>query len=793
MLNEKTQLEEKKSADGWVPLARARFMWLRRKSINLSITMPDDVAAQACHDGERVEAEAMHGYQSAWMAHWMHTSYKSATPACNRLSIDCELKEVKEGSGDEKHGLLGGSEVAIDSSMHAGPSGEAARTTRTTFMNEADTGKSIKEGFDSKPFPAFNPSHKLDGRLPRQWEQNDVSHVEDGKFETEACAGDDNVSPHRAETPKAGLPSTSAHAPPETETSVREHQVLSKEVLPTALLVKSPWDVGQKNLAVSTSLWNDFIKSASVIGPNGRDKGKAVMPHFTREPCEIYHSSYNLGSLEHFTSTKYHTYSSLLIREKKMSSLLDPQRSSFLRWMQGGIAHLQHDRIAGSDDQLYFVRDQHHEIENCAANPNITNQNVSLESTKPQNFWGLSSVIAQVPCSVHDVETMKIYTSIDSVEESSRGHPKISQSTQHFLMSKKTDVNLSDRGQFFRESVAPTKFKGNAFNEIRDFSPPVSDHAPEGLKLEALGNSIKSEGKENVLDFKCLTNLKNESSAETDTMDIDALHKNNIPGDVLLQTNKCSKDSQNLLRSHVAVTSAREKTIAKTINTALPDINQEPHEVLPLESPVVDKETSTSRTHSLDLEHLLSHADEHSRSNSGNSSLGPDPNSRWVKRLKLCSLGSTLGTKGAKIEESSSHEKVGNIFGKIMKDDNKISLEPKMAYHVEGQMVSELPATVLTNGKSSFTEAKKTVEITLSHPWIQRWSHNRAVSSQKRLELGELREPKSSSNTLLEEEFQKKQFPSIAAMALMGKAMNSLNPSELMKKGPVIVWNAKGF
>jgi hypothetical protein len=41
------------------------------------------------------------------------------------------------------------------------------------------------------------------------------------------------------------------------------------------------------------------------------------------------------------------------------------------------------------------------------------------------------------------------------------------------------------------------------------------------------------------------------------------------------------------------------------------------------------------------------------------------------------------------------------------------------------------------------------------------------------------------------EEFKNKQFPSIAAMALMGKAMNCFNPSELTKKGPVIVWNTK--
>lgn len=242
--------------------------------------------------------------------------------------------------------------------------------------------------------------------------------------------------------------------------------------------------------------------------------------------------------------------------------------------------------------------------------------------------------------------------------------------------------------------------------------------------------------------------------------------------------------------SQGAITSARGKTIAKALNTALIDINREPHELLTLASPVVDRETSTSRTHSLDLEQLFSHADEHARSKSSSGSLGSDPSSRWVKRLKLCTLDSAHGTKSEKIGETSLHEKASNIFSKIRKE-GKTSLEAKMVCHAEAQMVPDPPATVLTDDGSSFIEANKTVEITLSHPWIQRWSHHRAACSKKRHESAELCEPKSS-NTMLEE-FQKKQFPSLAAMALMGKAMNSLNPSGLMKKGPVMIWNAKGF
>jgi len=45
--------------------------------------------------------------------------------------------------------------------------------------------------------------------------------------------------------------------------------------------------------------------------------------------------------------------------------------------------------------------------------------------------------------------------------------------------------------------------------------------------------------------------------------------------------------------------SARGKNLEKSVNTTLPDINKRPHELLTLASPMVDRETSTSRTHSL--------------------------------------------------------------------------------------------------------------------------------------------------------------------------------------------------
>ncbi|GAU42163.1 hypothetical protein TSUD_89620 [Trifolium subterraneum] len=631
--------------------------------------MPDKNAARVYRDGERVDAMHGYGYVSPWTAHWKPTtSDKSTThPACNDLSVGSEVKVAKKDSDVEQCDLLGRSDAESHSSMHIG-------ATRVGFVDEGENGKSKKESFGSKSFVISRLSQNLNGRSPFQRQEKSVFRGEEGKSGTKSYSGHENVS---FDIAGSHLSLTSAQAsPPNIETSVKEGHILSQRV-------------------PATSVQNNMVKSASDMAPtNGRDKGKSVMAEIIDGPREVH-----------------------------SPSLLDPQRSPPSRLMQDSFARIPQDPVADSDDDgLYVVRSQHHKIQNLIANPNITNQTTLLEPTKPQNFYGVSSSQARVPRSVYGVKAAEINTTLDSAEELSRGHPNISQTTHRFLISKNTDVNLSDKSQFFRESMTPTKSKGNNFNEIIDLSPtpPASDHIVD--RLETLGSTRKSD--------------KNE----LDTMDIDTLRENNLPGEVPL----LNKDSQNSFTSQGATISSR----------GIPNINEEP------------RESSTSRTRSLDLDQLFAHA------KGSSSSLGSGPSSRWVKRLKLSTLDSAHGTKSENIGETS-HVKSTNIFSKIM-EGRKTNMEVETVYHAEGQKVS--------NEESSFTEAKETVGITLSHPWIQRWGYNGAACSKKRHESTEQHHPKSSNT---------RQFPSIGAMALMGRAMNCFNPSEFTIKGPVIVWNTK--
>lgn len=235
--------------------------------------------------------------------------------------------------------------------------------------------------------------------------------------------------------------------------------------------------------------------------------------------------------------------------------------------------------------------------------------------------------------------------------------------------------------------------------------------------------------------------------------------------------------------------SGREEIGARLTSTKLFDINQ----VAPFASSAEERETSTSKTQSLDVEHLLAHAEQPTNSKSSASPegpQGPEPGSRWVKRLKLSASQSAHGTKSSKLGEASSHEKVNKFSNRITKC-GITSSQPAMGRFLgKEQMASDQTATLLRNGESSSIDlVAKIQNITLSHPWIQRWSNK--IASQKKSEAVVVSKSQRLKATV--DEIQKKQFPSIAAMALMGKAMSGFHPCEFANKGSFVVWNTKGF
>ncbi|KAL9683906.1 hypothetical protein QQ045_021333 [Rhodiola kirilowii] len=393
-----------------------------------------------------------------------------------------------------------------------------------------------------------------------------------------------------------------------------------------------------------------------------------------------------------------------------------------------------------------------------------------------------------------NVETMRISSTLDAREGIHIGSPMYTETTRHFFITEKTAIGVSDEGKIFRESMFSTKFNGN-LGGLLSLSPASGQVRP-GLKLQLLDGSTDSEQKdrgseENQKDehnqsigrLDTVTGVVDETSAETRTMEVDISLENNHHRGLAI-----SRLNEDMLRGQSTMSSQ-----GKSANIELPDMNEA---ALAPDLSANEGEPCTSRTQSLDMECLISREDYPSNSKSITHRVvhpQPEVGSRWVKRLKLSGSHTNyvaLGTKSSKIEEASSYEKLRKLSSNLFNHSIGLtSSEPTSGTHLrhtsESKKISEVP-NLSNDVKASSTELLKLDRKTLlSHPWIRRWSRDQTTSLKKQPVPTEPSETQKTSS----DHFEKKAFPSIAAMALMGKAMNGFRPCEFTKKGSFIVWN----
>ncbi|KAK4835987.1 hypothetical protein QYF36_017160 [Acer negundo] len=716
-----------------------------------------DHAVQSDHDSDGMGRQSTHSHQSVWMAHWKHSIYKPETNGHDLSSIHYQCRE---NDGDIKQ--HGPESLPVISESSKGFR-EVSESRTVNIMNDSLKPSSInfrKERLESQSFPMFNLSENRGSRMS----QKNVT----------SCSG-----------VVSEMGTSSREFRPEGISSDLEQQLHSHE----SLLKKS--------LAISTSNQHDAGPSSKIV-PFIYNKGKTPIHSFVCGQEEIHQSSSVVASKDHLTKAKFQSYSTMpLINKDKLYNPIDFRRygtSSSLR--QNNLSLLLHNPTASNNQVPVCVGKLSEKMQKGSGTRLFPDWNCPLDASKSETLFRNFYSVPRIPLSLQDAETMRMCATVDSAKELSPS-PEYSQTTHSFLITKKTDVNLSEGGERFKDSTFSTNVDGKMVHKFLNLSPGLGlgFHAQQSLKLEPLQSSTDSEEKENFGDAKTdAVCLKNESSADTDTMDMDVFEKGHLSGVVSSPNDKIVKRDRISSTLQAEIASSREETGGGLPKTELPDINKELPSLPAVASSVEDRETSSSRTQSLDVEDLLSHAELPTNSKSGASPDGlevSDPSSRWVKRLKPSASGSSpYGTKSSKLEEACSHEKVNRFFSKIVRG-SVTSSEPTMSKRPgKEQTALDQTTMLLRNGKSSSSESeRKSQDISLANPWIQRLCHQRAASPMKKNQNREavvVCEPQKLNATL--DEFQKKQFPSIAAMAMMGKALNSIRPCGFTKKGPYVVW-----
>ncbi|KAL1215734.1 F-box protein [Cardamine amara subsp. amara] len=200
----------------------------------------------------------------------------------------------------------------------------------------------------------------------------------------------------------------------------------------------------------------------------------------------------------------------------------------------------------------------------------------------------------------------------------------------------------------------------------------------------------------------------------------------------------------------------------------IPDMNKEPPIVADREDSIDEDEGATSRsaTQSKNVELYLN--------NYTNTNLckriwlDPETNSTSeVKRLKTnASDYSGNETKSMMVvEEGPSMEKVNYYFHKIF------------GINKPGSRSNQNSST--SQGKKNLNVGKGGEDV---NPWIQRWCKKK---------IAETHEPRGGQEVNPKDTALEKKFPSIAAMALMGRALRGLNPTGCRKTNTLFVWDAQ--
>ncbi|XP_073286993.1 uncharacterized protein [Primulina huaijiensis] len=709
--------------------------------------------------------QPMQTYQSVWMSHWLRASCKATAETLNLASSVSGNEELSYGiRGDNlRHGfdvLTSGKEPAV------------TETKTSEMINYSTKMGTERFGFGSS---IFEHSRKTDDVQVQR-------AVIDRSFER----GKD-VDVNRG----TQFPSMLRGFPYASDTSSRRFHHPDEGTSKNPLEWMKNLSSAEESSSVALKpLQETFAEPSSLcvlykhdLGKYGSHRGKSEISSLIGGDdmvCKNQFQNTHRRVQEHISCNK-HSQSADLVCQGKHDSL--PQLENFMNeCFRENNASLFLDVPSTSGNRLpTFNQEWFQKMQKCSGlRPYPDHFMVSEETEAKKSYYNCYS-LHKLPNCLHNVETMRLCTTME--EENLEGFPRFSQTSRSLLIKKTTDFNLSSEFDIFDATRVITEVNGNTAGQSK-----------REVILQPLSNSAESERKGYVGDVETHTaTLNNESSAETDTMDMDHFKENNPYSGANSTPSDKAFNMNSFLSYPIDVFSSRE-TETRGPKTKLPDINLElPALAAAKAASSENSGPSSSKTQSLEMDMLMAHA-EPSKPNSNLSledSREADPGNRWVKRLKLSSSqSSSRGMNSSNPTENSHDKKMKKYFGRILTTGIPSSEPYSRKHHGKESMVLDNKGTLSKqNTEIRVSSIKKNSELLLSQPWIQRWRHGESRSSREYTERMAVCALQSSKLTL--EDHHKKQFPSIGAMALMGKAMRGFQPCDLQKRGSFTVWNTK--
>ncbi|XP_019170038.1 PREDICTED: uncharacterized protein LOC109165645 isoform X1 [Ipomoea nil] len=695
--------------------------------------------AQSYQECDERTGQSMYSFQSVWIARWTGTGQNEKAQQALSSPNPLESKKINDGTRLNEDAVGVGNvsnsteslrtssgNIRIESSAHHSPA----------MSTHSRNALSSKDGQETRGFLTLKPHH--DAKV--------ASGMAMGAM-NESCLGSGSMLP----------------------------------VVPAATAISSGKYYSEPEAALQNPAKTHlFFRNNDTAAPvpsldNCRESASHILPY-----------RFDYGKFKEDTSQPVMP---LLMGRSSKSQV----PSSGLRMLEGERNYNSHSEPGNSmnvssscnSHPPEFRGDWFHKLQSGSRSVVFRNNCTPFETIEPKKVLDDICMPQELPRSLHDVKTMRICTTVDSVVGLTGDYPRFSKTAHSLLIMKKADVNISKQNQ-----TVGTSRTSNEFNNFNNLSPFLGQNQ-QGVKLQLLDSSTASEHEEDTGNTEpSEVEAKNESSAETDTMDMDV-----FPGKAhLLDSNssplkKAPERDQYL--PQLTIGSPMALVESEGTKNRLPDMNLQ-FPAVPAEVTPTEQLEQSSKTQSLDMESLLAQADQPSTSKPDlsplNLLLGPEPSSRWVKRLKLSNhdAGLALGTMSSNSKEDSSYEKY-RFRGKTTQG-GITSSGPMTSKNQGKDLIAQDNCAGITGNPESYSADR---ELLTSHSWIQRLLRNRAITMPKKPEVV-VCEPQSSKLVVPPEQLEKKQFPSIAAMALMGKAMKGFQPCEFQRKGPFVVWNTNG-
>uniref|UniRef100_A0A0D9V4A0 Uncharacterized protein n=1 Tax=Leersia perrieri TaxID=77586 RepID=A0A0D9V4A0_9ORYZ len=349
---------------------------------------------------------------------------------------------------------------------------------------------------------------------------------------------------------------------------------------------------------------------------------------------------------------------------------------------------------------------------------------------------------------------------------------KLPDATDNAVTMKSKDDALA-QGKRTENRLSNNKRKGPCLFEM--LTQPIKSHAKCSKDPTPSGKSYGNMA-------SCLLEAQKQFSTKTDTLYSEAQHASkSTAGFASASIQKDSGYAASAKTEQFVTSSMKGVSSCGKGNEAV-NTSAEHQNLYPAATCANNEDWSMSKTSSMNIDLVLfqiSGMRNPIPNDLNEPPVCPDPSEKWLKRLQHDTSSSHVPcSKKSKVGDGPMAGGACTEFGEVF---NCGSNSSDVIKHVENKLMCK-------GFIDQQSEEGSPMPAKSLNRWIGRWCRGgtpvfHGISNIERQE--------DKSDMPLDR--LESQFPSIAAMAMMGRAMNKLRPCELQKRGPSVVWRTEGL